>query len=63
MKVKAIHDYFDLELNRAVKRLEEFEVSDARAKTLSTKDNKAGIPLVEVVKPAPAKKKKAAAKK
>lgn len=34
MKVKAIVDYNDLQLNRRVKKGEELEVTDARAKVL-----------------------------
>lgn len=49
MKVKAIKDYFDLELNRAVKALDEFEVSAARAKELASVNNKAKQPLVEIL--------------
>lgn len=49
MKVKAIKDYFDLELNRAVKALDEFEVSAARAKELASEKNKAKQPLVEIL--------------
>ena len=49
MKVKALKDYFDLELNRAVKALDEFEVSVKRAKELAGADNKAKQPLVEII--------------
>lgn len=61
-KVKAITDYYDLELKKFVIAGDEFEVADARAKVLSSKDNKAMQPLVEVVakaapKKSPAKKK------
>lgn len=59
MKVKAIKDYFDLELNKAVKAMDEFEVSDARAKELAGKDNKAKQPLVEILE-TPTTPKKAA---
>lgn len=58
MKVKCIKAYFDLEMNRAVKELEEFEVTAARGKELSSRNNKAGIPLVEIIETP--KKKKAA---
>lgn len=60
MKVKAIKDYFDLELNKAVKALDEFEVSEARAKELSGSDNKAKQPLVEVIEATPTTPKKVA---
>lgn len=65
MKVKAIKDYFDLELNKAVKALDEFEVADARAKELASAKNKAHQPLVEIIEdPTPTKKvAKAATKK
>lgn len=49
MKVKAIKDYFDLEMKKAVKALDEFEVSDARAKELAGSNNKAKQPLVEIL--------------
>lgn len=49
MKVKAIKDYFDLELNKMVKALDEFDVSEERAKELSSADNKAKQPLVEIL--------------
>lgn len=57
MKVKAIKNYFDLELNKAVKALDEFEVSDARAKELASKENKAKQPLVEILESTPTTKK------
>ena len=52
MKVKAIKDYFDLEMNRSVKELEEFEVSEARASVLAGSNNKAMQPLVEIIEEA-----------
>lgn len=55
MKVKCIKDYFDLEMNRAVKALEEFEVTAARGRELASAKNKAGFPLVEIIE-APKKK-------
>lgn len=58
MKVKAIKDYFDLELNRTIQNLEEFEVSAARAKELSGTENKARQKLVEIIEPAKKKVKK-----
>ena len=58
MKVKAIKDYFDLELNRTIQNLEEFEVSAARAKELSSTENKARQKLVEIIEPAKKKVKK-----
>ena len=48
--VKVIKDYYDLELKRMVTTKDEpFKVSEARAKALSTKNNNAGEPLVEIV--------------
>lgn len=49
MKIKAITDYYDLELDRAVKRGEEIEVSDARAKVLCTTENPTHSILCEKV--------------
>jgi len=51
MKVKAIRDYYDLKLkkNVLVKDNEVFEVSEERAKELTTADNKAGYPVCVVV--------------
>jgi len=51
MKVKAIKDYYDLKLkkNVLVKDNEVFEVSEERAKELTTADNKAGYPVCVVV--------------
>lgn len=63
MKVKAIKDYFDLEMNKAVKALDEFEVSAARAKELASENNKAHQPLVEVLEDAPTPKKSGGKKK
>lgn len=58
MKVRALKDYYDLELNKAVKALDEFEVADARAKELASAKNKAKQPLVEIVEdPTPTTKK------
>lgn len=57
MKVRAIKEYFDLELEKAVQPLEEFEVSAARAKELAGSENKAHQPLVEIIEdPTPTKK-------
>lgn len=59
MKVRCIKKYYDLEMERAVAELEEYEVSEARAKELSTVNNKSGHILVEIIekakKPAPKK--------
>jgi hypothetical protein len=74
MKVRAIKDYYDLELKKTVKIGEEITVSAARGKALTTKNNKAGYALCEIVEAdaattptteevAEAPKKKRAAKK
>ena len=63
MKVKAIKDYFDLEMNKAVKALDEFEVSDARAKELASAKNKSKQPLVEILEETPTPKKNGGKKK
>ena len=49
MKVKAIKQYYDLDLKKVVKAGDEFEVTNARAKELSTANNKAGKKLVEII--------------
>lgn len=49
MKVRAIKDYYDLELKKTVKIGEEITVSAARGKALTTKNNKAGYALCEIV--------------
>lgn len=49
MKVKAIKDYYDLELEKAVKVGQELEMSEERAQKLSSKKNKAGMVLVELM--------------
>lgn len=64
MKVKAIKDYFDLELKKMIKTGEEFETSETRAKELASKENKAKQPLVVIIeKPAAPKKAVAKSKK
>lgn len=60
MKVRALKDYYDLELNKTVKALDEFEVADARAKELASAKNKAKQPLVEIVEEATPTTKKVA---
>ena len=47
MKVKAIKDFYDLERKVNVKAGDEFEVSEARGKALTTTNNKAGYVLCE----------------
>lgn len=49
MRVKCINDYYDLELKKNVVKGTEFDVTDARGKTLTTHNNKAGYPLCEEV--------------
>jgi len=64
MRVKCIKDYQDLELKRLVKVGEEFEVSEARGKALTTVNNKAGrILCEEVTTPTTEKVAEAAPKK
>lgn len=49
MKVKAIKDYYDLELKKDIKTGDEYEVTEARAKELSTTANKSRQALVEII--------------
>ena len=49
MRVKCIKDYHDLELKKNVAKGDEFEVTEARGKALTTNANKAGEPLCEEV--------------
>lgn len=49
MKVKAIKDYYDLELKKDIKAGDEYDVTEARAKELSTTANKAKQALVEII--------------
>lgn len=49
MKVKAIKNYFDLDLKRFVEADEILEVTDERGTELSSSDNQAGRPLVEIL--------------
>lgn len=49
MKVRAIKDYNDLKLKQFIKAGTEFEVSERRAKELSTPENASGMILVEVL--------------
>ena len=65
MRVRAICDYYDLDLRKSIKTGDEFDVSEGRAKALSTVNNMARQKLVEIVEEAPKKAptKKAAAKK
>lgn len=47
MKVKAIKDFYDLVRQLNVKAGDEFEVSEARGKELTSVNNKAGYVLCE----------------
>lgn len=47
MKVKCIKEYYDLELLKVVKVGDELDVSDTRAKALTTTKNKMGVVLCE----------------
>lgn len=49
MKVKCVKDYFDLHLKRTVKKGEALSMPKERAVELSGEQNKAGMPLVEIV--------------
>ena len=49
MRVRCIKDYHDLELDKAVKVGDVFEVAAARGEALTTANNKAGCPLCEEV--------------
>ena len=61
-KVKCILGYYDTQLNKSVAIGEEFEVEDDRAKQL-VKAKVAVTPPTSDTEPAPAKPKKARAKK
>ena len=49
MRVRCIESYYDLKLKRNVKAGDEYEVTEERAKELSSTDNKAKRILVEVL--------------
>ena len=49
MKVKCIKSYYDLKLNKTINVGDEFEVTEARAKELSSVNNRAGSVLVEMI--------------
>lgn len=49
MRVKCVKPYHDLKLNKDIKLDDEFEVDEARAKELSSVNNKAGCVLVEII--------------
>ena len=63
MKVRAIKNYYDLELKRNIAVGEEFEVTAARAKELTTVNNKAGIVLAEIIEVTPTTEKVAKGRK
>ena len=56
MKIRVLHEYNDLQLKRKVEVDEILDVSEERAKELTTKNNRAQMILAEVIK----EKKKAA---
>jgi len=49
MKIEAVKDYYDLELQKDIKKGDVFEVSAARGKALTTTENKMGYPLCKVI--------------
>lgn len=59
MKVRVIVDYFDLDLAKSLKVGDVIEVTEARAKALSTVNNMARQKLVEIIEEAPKKAPKA----
>lgn len=63
VKVKCLHEYFDLKLYRSVLKDEELEMDEERAKLLSSTDNKVGVKLVEILTPTPEKVAKTRKKK
>lgn len=63
MKVKAIKEFYDLEREMAVKVGDEFEVTAARGKELTSVHNKAGAILCEDITPVTDEVEKAPVKK
>lgn len=57
MKIKILHEYNDLQLKRRVEVGEVLDVSEERAKELTTENNKAHTVLAEIVKKRTAKVK------
>ena len=49
MRVKCVKAYYDLKLKKTINAGDEFEVDEARAKELSSVNNKAGSVLVEII--------------
>ena len=49
MRVKCVKSYYDLKLKKTINAGDEFEVDDARAKELSSVNNRAGSVLVEII--------------
>lgn len=49
MKVKALKDYNDLQLNKLIKAGTEYEVPEKRAKELASTKNASGMILVEII--------------
>ena len=52
MRVRCIEAYYDLELKKNIKAGDEYELTEERAKELSSVDNKAKRILVEVLEKA-----------
>lgn len=49
MRVKCVKSYYDLKLKKTINAGDEFEVDEARAKQLSSVNNRAGSVLVEII--------------
>lgn len=49
MKVRAIKNFYDLKRKQDVKAGDEFDVSEERARELSTANNRAGYAVCEVL--------------
>lgn len=48
-KIKALTNYYDLQLNKTIKPGDTYEVSDDRAAVLTTKNNTANTVMAEIV--------------
>lgn len=53
MKVRALKDYYDIALKQTIKKGQEVEMTEERAKELSTEKNKAKMKLVEIINEEP----------
>lgn len=53
MQVRALKDYYDITLKQTIKKGQEVEMTEERAKELSTKENKAKMKLVEIINEEP----------